>query len=143
MDIDKVKKLGAEWIDNCGDSSIRRMYGHHLRSFIAGAESQQTQIEELKAENEECKEFADYKINSVNNLTKQLNRELEENTKLKADNKFLEKHNKSIQQQNLEFRDDITKLKESKKMDMQYYYEYCNRNGYVTPNKWLTELKHY
>ena len=36
-----------------------------------------------------------------------------------------------------------TKLKESKENDMQYYYEYCNKNGYVTPNKWLKELKHY
>lgn len=27
--------------------------------------------------------------------------------------------------------------------DMQYYMEYCLANGYVTPMKWLDELKHY
>lgn len=28
-------------------------------------------------------------------------------------------------------------------IDMQYYMEYCLANGYVTPMKWLDELKHY
>ena len=27
--------------------------------------------------------------------------------------------------------------------DMQYYMEYCERNGYVTPMEWLDKLKHY
>ncbi len=27
--------------------------------------------------------------------------------------------------------------------DMQYYMEYCQSNGYVTPQKWLAEFKHY
>jgi hypothetical protein len=27
--------------------------------------------------------------------------------------------------------------------DMQYYMEYCQSNSYVTPQKWLAELKHY
>jgi hypothetical protein len=27
--------------------------------------------------------------------------------------------------------------------DMQYYMEYCLNKGYVTPMKWLDELKHY
>lgn len=27
--------------------------------------------------------------------------------------------------------------------DMQYYMEYCLNNEYVTPMKWLDELKHY
>lgn len=28
-------------------------------------------------------------------------------------------------------------------VDMQYYMEYCQMNGYVTPQKWLSDLKHY
>ena len=28
-------------------------------------------------------------------------------------------------------------------MDMQYYMEYCQRNGYVTPMDWLDNHKHY
>jgi hypothetical protein len=27
--------------------------------------------------------------------------------------------------------------------DMQYYMEYCQLNGYITPQKWLSEYKHY
>lgn len=27
--------------------------------------------------------------------------------------------------------------------DMQYYMEYCNMNGYVTPQDWLSKYKHY
>lgn len=27
--------------------------------------------------------------------------------------------------------------------NMQYYMEYCQANGYVTPMKWLNELKHF
>ena len=28
-------------------------------------------------------------------------------------------------------------------LNMQYYMEYCQLNGYVTPQKWLSELKHF
>lgn len=33
--------------------------------------------------------------------------------------------------------------KEEHYTDMQYYMEYCLSKGYVTPQKWLDELKHY
>lgn len=28
-------------------------------------------------------------------------------------------------------------------LNMQYYMEYCQMNGYVTPHEWLAELKHF
>lgn len=27
--------------------------------------------------------------------------------------------------------------------DMQYYMEYCQKNGYVTPKEWITNHKHF
>tara|TARA_R110002012_G_scaffold319726_2_gene541152 strand:- start:661 stop:858 length:198 start_codon:yes stop_codon:yes gene_type:complete len=27
--------------------------------------------------------------------------------------------------------------------DMQYYMEYCQRNGYVTPKEWIEKHKHF
>lgn len=33
----EIKRSAAkEWIEACGDGEIKRMYGHHMRSFIAG-----------------------------------------------------------------------------------------------------------
>lgn len=28
-------------------------------------------------------------------------------------------------------------------LNMQYYYEHCKLHGYVTPKKWLEEIKHF
>jgi hypothetical protein len=28
-------------------------------------------------------------------------------------------------------------------LNMQYYYEYCERNGYVTPQEWIEKHKHF
>jgi len=33
--------------------------------------------------------------------------------------------------------------KEEYLLDLQYYMEYCKFNGYVTPQQWLDEFKHY
>ena len=33
--------------------------------------------------------------------------------------------------------------KDSMYLDMQYYMEYCQLKGYVTPQEWLKEHKHY
>jgi hypothetical protein len=28
-------------------------------------------------------------------------------------------------------------------LNMQYYYEYCLSNGYVTPKEWIEKYKHF
>jgi hypothetical protein len=39
--------------------------------------------------------------------------------------------------------DNLSKIEAEQCDNMQYYYEYCLINGYVTPMKWLEELKHF
>src|SRR6478609_2288690 len=52
------KELAAEWIKGCGDSEIRRMYGHHVRSFVAGynagLKDSQSEIESLRETNKQA-----------------------------------------------------------------------------------------
>ena len=38
----------------------------------------------------------------------------------------------------------IIKLFEDEEhLNMQYYMEYCERNGYVTPQDWIENYKHF
>jgi len=37
----------------------------------------------------------------------------------------------------------IEHQKEESLSDMQYYMEYCQANGYVTPQEWISTHKHY
>lgn len=48
-------------------------------------------------------------------------------------------------QRSLALREFVKMEKDLKQMhsNMQYYMEYCQSNGYVTPMKWLDELKHF
>src|SRR6478609_4799087 len=54
----ETKELAAEWIKGCGDSEIRRMYGHHVRSFVAGynagLKDSQSEIESLRETNKQA-----------------------------------------------------------------------------------------
>jgi|SRR6185436_12547414 len=43
-----VREEGSKWITNCEDSSIIRMFGHHLRSYEAGYELANAEISKLK-----------------------------------------------------------------------------------------------
>lgn len=38
---------------------------------------------------------------------------------------------------------DKNKFDDNLLCNMQYYMEYCQRNGYITPEEWLTNHKHY
>ena len=43
-----------------------------------------------------------------------------------------------------EKRDEITTLFETEQyLNMQYYMEYCVKNGYVTPKDWIEKHKHF
>ena len=113
MEIEKIKKLASKWIDNCGDSSIIRMYGHHMRSFIAGAESQQKQIEELKAENERLISANKYERKQIGEIKTHERKIREgmakENTKLKAEKNKI--HKQALENSQKSFIEN-TKLKE-------------------------------
>jgi len=37
----------------------------------------------------------------------------------------------------------IEKAKEDMFLNMQYYMEYCQMKGYVTPQEWLEKYKHF
>ncbi len=36
-----------------------------------------------------------------------------------------------------------TTIEETEFLDMQYYMEFCQANGYITPKEWILNHKHY
>ena len=41
------------------------------------------------------------------------------------------------------FKEGVKWQQEISYFDMQYYMEYCIRNGYITPQEWILNHKHY
>lgn len=38
---------------------------------------------------------------------------------------------------------EVSKHNEQMFLNMQYYMEYCQKNGYVTPQEWILKHKHF
>lgn len=57
---DNINAAAKFYVENNHDSEVRRMYGHHLRSFKEGAEwakqALESRIKELEQENKQLKE---------------------------------------------------------------------------------------